>query len=41
VVTTQLRNGQLFYLIAVAPTNELRSYQSAFSNVLRTLQLAD
>jgi hypothetical protein len=41
VVTTQLRNGQLFYLIAVAPTNELRSYQSAFSNVLRTIQLAD
>jgi len=41
VVTTQLRNGQLFYLIAVAPTNDLRSYQSAFSNVLRTLQLAD
>jgi Zn-dependent protease with chaperone function len=41
VVTTQLRNGQLFYLIAVAPRNDLRSYQSAFSNVLRTLQLAD
>jgi hypothetical protein len=41
VVTTQLRNGQLFYLLAVAPSNESGSYQSTFSNVFRTLQLND
>ncbi|HEV2829686.1 MAG TPA: M48 family metalloprotease [Pyrinomonadaceae bacterium] len=41
VVTTQLRNGQLFYLIAVAPSNESGSYQSAFSNIYRTIQLND
>lgn len=39
VITTQLRNGQLFYMIAVAPENESASYQTAFRNILRTLQL--
>jgi len=39
LVTTQLRNGQLFYMIAVAPQNEYNTYQGAFSNVLRSLQL--
>ncbi|HSS18765.1 MAG TPA: M48 family metalloprotease [Pyrinomonadaceae bacterium] len=39
VITTQLRNGQLFYMIAVAPQNESGSYQSTFSNVLRSLQI--
>ena len=41
VVTTQLRNGQLFYMFAVAPQNEYNSYQSTFSNILRSLQLND
>jgi hypothetical protein len=41
VVTTQLRNGQLFYLLAVAPSNEAGSYQAAFSNIFRTIQLND
>ena len=41
VVTTQLRNGQLFYMIAVAPSNQFSSYQSAFSNILRSLELND
>lgn len=41
VITTQLRNGQLFYMIAVAPQNETRSFQTAFSNILRTVQLRD
>lgn len=39
VITTQLRNGQLFYMIAVAPQSESARYQSAFSNILRSLQL--
>ena len=41
VITTQLRNGQLFYLIAVAPENESTSYQTAFRNILRSLQIND
>jgi Zn-dependent protease with chaperone function len=39
VITSQLRNGQLLYMIAVAPENELTSYQTAFRNVLRSLQI--
>jgi Zn-dependent protease with chaperone function len=39
IVTTQLRNGQLFYMIAVAPQNEYNNYSSAFSNILRSLQI--
>lgn len=41
VITTRLRNGQLFYMIAVAPQNETRSFQTAFSNILRSVQLRD
>ena len=41
VITTQLRDGQLFYMIAVAPENESASYQAAFRNVLRSLQISD
>ncbi len=39
VVTTQLRNGRLIYMIAVAPENEFGSYQTAFRNSLRSLQI--
>jgi len=41
VITTQLREGQLFYMIAVAPQNETRSFQTAFSTILRSVQLRD
>ena len=41
VVTTQLRSGELLYMIAVAPENEWSSYQTAFRNILRSLQLND
>ena len=41
VITTQLRNGQLFFMIAVAPENESASYQAAFRNILRSLQIND
>jgi predicted Zn-dependent protease len=41
VVTTQLRSGELFYMIAVAPENEWSSYQTAFRNILRTIQIND
>jgi predicted Zn-dependent protease len=39
VVTTQLRNGQVLYMIAVAPDNEATSYQTAFRNILNSLQI--
>lgn len=40
VITTQLRSGELLYMIAVAPRNESASYQAAFRNILRSLQIA-
>ena len=40
VVTTQLRNGQLFYVIAVAPQNE-RNFANAFQNVFRSVRIND
>jgi Zn-dependent protease with chaperone function len=40
LVTAQLRNGQLFYMIAVEPQSE-RNFDSAFQNVLRSLRLND
>jgi hypothetical protein len=41
VITTRLRNGQLFYMIAVAPDNESANYQIVFRNVFRSLQFND
>lgn len=41
VVTTQLRNGQLFYVISVSPSNEYRTYQNTFATILRSLRLND
>lgn len=38
LITAQLRNGQLFYMIAVQPQNE-RNFESAFQNVLRSLRI--
>lgn len=41
VITTQLRNGQLFHMIAAVPENESGSYQTAFRNILGSLQIDD
>lgn len=41
VITTQLRNGDLFYMIAVAPQNDAGTFQSAFRNSLNSVQLND
>lgn len=41
IYTTQLRDGGLFYVIAVAPQGEYRNYQGVFSNVLRSIQISD
>jgi hypothetical protein len=39
VVTTQLRDGRLLYMIAVAPDNETGVFQNAFRNVLRSVRI--
>ncbi|HKR01732.1 MAG TPA: M48 family metallopeptidase [Pyrinomonadaceae bacterium] len=41
IYTTQLRNGQLFYMVAVAPQSDYRNYQTAFRNVLGSIRLND
>jgi Zn-dependent protease with chaperone function len=40
LITTQLRNGQLFYMVAVSPQGE-RNYDAAFQNVLRSVRIND
>jgi predicted Zn-dependent protease len=40
VITTQLRNGQLFYMIAVAPQNE-RNFENAFQTILQSVRIND
>ncbi|HSK74468.1 MAG TPA: M48 family metallopeptidase [Pyrinomonadaceae bacterium] len=39
VFTTQLRNGSLFYMVMVAPENEMSRYSNAFNNMLRSIRL--
>jgi len=40
LITTQLRNGQLFYMVAVAPQNE-RGFDTAFDQILRSIRIND
>ena len=40
VITTQLRDGQLFYMIAVAPQSE-RNFESAFDTIMRSVRIND
>ncbi|HEV8429301.1 MAG TPA: M48 family metallopeptidase [Pyrinomonadaceae bacterium] len=40
IITTQLRNGQLFYMIAVAPQNE-RNFENAFQTILQSVRIND
>jgi hypothetical protein len=39
VYTTLIGNGELFYMVAVAPQDEYRYYERAFQNVLSSIQL--
>jgi Zn-dependent protease with chaperone function len=41
VYTTLLRNGNLFYMITVAPQDDYRSYQTAFRSVLGSIRIND
>lgn len=40
LITTQLRDGQLFYMVAVAPQNE-RNFENAFQNIFRSIRIND
>ena len=39
VYTTMMRNGDLFYMFAVAPQNEYNNYERVFQHVLSSIQL--
>jgi Peptidase family M48 len=41
VFTTLLRDGNLFYCIAVAPQDEYRAYQRSFERVAQSIRLSD
>ena len=41
LVTTQMRDGNLFYAIAVAPRDELSDYQEAFQRTLGSIRISD
>jgi len=41
VYTTQLRNGQLFYLVTVVPSDQSYNYNPTFRNILNSVQLND
>jgi Zn-dependent protease with chaperone function len=40
LITTQLRNGQLFYMIAVAPAND-QGFDAAFNTTMRSVRIND
>src|SRR6185369_8961740 len=39
IVTTQMRDGQLFYMIALSPTDEYSRYQNTLLAILRSVRL--
>jgi Zn-dependent protease with chaperone function len=39
VITTQLRDGQVLYMIAVAPNDDFGNYQNVFQNIVRSVQV--
>jgi hypothetical protein len=41
LVTTQLRDGTLFYFVAVAPAREFGSYRNAFQRVMSSMRFTD
>jgi len=41
LVTIQLRNGDLLYMITVAPQGESSDFDYAFNNIIRSIRLND
>lgn len=40
IMTTLLRNGDLFYVIFIAPQDDYNSYQRVFGNIVRNIEIA-
>jgi hypothetical protein len=41
IFTTQLRDGNLFYAVAVAPQTDFNAYRGVFDKVIRSIQLME
>ena len=41
ILTAQLKNGQMFYMIAVCPTDEYKNYQTVFLTILKSVRIND
>jgi len=41
IFTTQLRDGNLFYAVAVAPQSDFGAYRGVFDKVIRSIQLME
>lgn len=41
IMTTLLRNGDLFYVIFVVPQDQYRTYQGVFGNIARNIEIAN
>ena len=41
IMTTMLRNGDLFYVIFVVPQDEYNNYQRVFGNIARNIEIAN
>jgi len=41
ILTTQLKNGDLFFMIAVCPTDEYKNYQNVFLTIVHSIRLTD
>ena len=41
IITTQLRSGDLFYMIAVSPRDDYQSYHPTFAEILRSIRFKD
>ena len=39
IYTTSLQNGELFYVVTIAPQSDYRAYQNVFSNMIGSLRL--
>ena len=41
IATTQVRSGDLFYVIGVAPRDEMDAYQAAFQRIVGSIRLKE
>ena len=41
IYTSMLRNGEMFYVVGVSPSNQRRTYDRAFNNLVRSIRFQD